>query len=62
MQIYTSFYEGQLKQQIFNSFILLISAMVFNPFKLKMTFQFFQMVRMPFFPKFNTPLTPTSER
>ena len=44
MQIYTSFYEGQFKQQICNSFILLISVMVFNPFKLKMTFQSFQMV------------------
>ena len=34
LQIFMSFYEVQLKQQICYSFILLISCMVFNPFKM----------------------------
>ena len=34
MQFFLSFYEGQLKQQICYSFILLISHMAFNPFKM----------------------------
>ena len=38
MQIFTSFYEGQLKQQIFYSFIQLIFYMVFNPFKMAVQF------------------------
>ena len=38
-KIFMSFYDGQLKQQIFYSFTLLISHMVFNPFQ--MTVQFF---------------------
>ena len=32
MQIFTSFYDGQLKQQICYSFILLIPYMFFSPF------------------------------
>ena len=39
MQIFMSFYDGQLKQQIYYSFTLLISYMVFNTFK--MVVQFF---------------------
>ena len=34
MQIFMSFYEEQLKQQICYSFSLLSSYMVFNPFKM----------------------------
>ena len=39
MQIFTSFSDGPLKQQICYSFTLLISSMVYNPFK--MVVQFF---------------------
>ena len=39
MQFFMSFYGGQLKHQICYSFTLLISYMVFNPFK--MAIQFF---------------------
>ena len=38
MQIFISFYDGQLKQQICYSFMLLISFMVFNPFKIAIQF------------------------
>ena len=38
MQIFMSFYEGQLKLQICYSFTLLISYMVFNPFKMVVQF------------------------
>ena len=40
MQIFMKFYEGQLKQQIFYSFIhiLLITYMVFNSFEMALQF------------------------
>ena len=38
MQIFMSFYDGQLKQQICNSFTLLISYMVNNSFKMAVQF------------------------
>ena len=38
MQFFMSFYGGQLKQQICYSFILLISYMVYNQFKMAVQF------------------------
>ena len=36
--LFMSFYGGQLKQQICYSFTLLISYMIFNPFKMAVQF------------------------
>ena len=61
MQILMRFYEGQLKQQMLNT--LLISYMVFDPFK--MAIQFFRLYQIipisvvqMLFPKFNGPGAP----
>ena len=62
MQIFMSFYDGQIKQQVCHSFTLLISY----GFKFILNGRLHQifpvlMVKM-LFPKFNRPLAPTSER
>ena len=67
MKIFMSFNEGQLKQQICYTFTLLISYIIFNPFK--MTAQFFKTAsNFPnfngsnaFSPKFNRPLVQNLE-
>ena len=68
IEIFMSFYDGQLKHQICHSFTLLISFIVFNPFQkggpvlldcIKFS-QFF--CPKAFLPKFNRPLALTSER
>ena len=51
MQVFMSFYDGQLKQKICYSSTLLISFMLFNPFQ--MAVQFFKTVSN--FPKFGGP-------
>ena len=62
MQFFMSFYAGQWKQQICYSFTLLISYMVFNPFKMVVQFYFSQFDGPnAYFPKFNRPLALTSE-
>ena len=69
MQIFMSFYGGQLKQHICYSFILLISYIVFNPFEMAVQFcyrlhQIFPNFYGPnaFFPHFQQAPALTSER
>ena len=67
MQIFMSFYDGKLKQQICYSFTLLSLYMFLSQLKWRSgCFRLHQvfpiLMVQAFFPKFNRPLAPTSER